>query len=85
MFASFKSISFGHTNPVVVPDSCTEVTLTSGEIIRGISADVTSNDFYINDRKINFDDVHWVEHIQETLQEFYNRKNCECPTCEFDR
>jgi hypothetical protein len=86
MLTSFKSISFQHTNPIVVPDSCVEVILTSGEIIRGISSkNITNNDFYINDRKISFDDVHWVDHIQETLQEFCDRKNCECHTCEFDR
>ena len=58
--SSFNSTSFGHVNPVIVPGTQVRVLLTDGKMIDGVSSKIMANDFYVDDKKINFDDVNWV-------------------------
>jgi hypothetical protein len=61
-------------NPVLVPDSPTQVTLNNGDEKEGVVSQITYEGFFIGEEYVRFENVRSVLILRETLQDFVRRK-----------
>lgn len=61
-------------NPVLVPDSPTQIKLNNGDVKEGIVKEITSEGFIIGEEYVRFENVREVLILRETMQEFMQRK-----------
>jgi hypothetical protein len=61
-------------NPVLVPDSLTQIMLNSGDVKEGLVKEITSEGFIIGEEYVRFENVREVLILRETMEEFIQRK-----------
>ena len=61
-------------NPIIVPDTHYQVTLTNGKIFKGLSSKITDRGFFLDATEIFFGEIHDFKFFPESLGEYLKRK-----------
>lgn len=62
-------------NPIIIPDTLYEIILTDGTILTGITHDIKERYFFVDNTKVEFENVHNFKFIEESFEQFKKRKH----------